>query len=113
MTNRIFSLPRSGMLLTGSVAAALAVLVLGCAIAPASNSPVENRDNLLSGCDAKRTQNLVGRTINEDEAREALGLSGAEIVRWIAPGKPISHDYHTGRLNIETDGTRIVRIYCG
>jgi hypothetical protein len=35
------------------------------------------------------------------------------MVRWIRPGDAVSQDFNTGRLNIETDGRRIVRISCG
>jgi hypothetical protein len=47
--------------------------------------------------------------------RRAKRLTGATIVRQIKPGQPVTMDYRSERVTIETDpGTRkIVRAFCG
>jgi hypothetical protein len=46
--------------------------------------------------------------------REALRLSGAGIVRWIAKGAMVTMDYRPDRLDLRLDGKgRIVKVECG
>ena len=44
-----------------------------------------------------------------------MRLTGANIVRQIAPGQPVQQDYTDARVTIETDPAsgRVVRAYCG
>ena len=57
-------------------------------------------------CGAARAQNLIGVDAN------ALHFPG--IVRIIAPGTIVTHDYRPERMNVRTDGSgQITRIYCG
>jgi hypothetical protein len=65
-------------------------------------------------CNAARAQPLVGRGATGEVGAEALRLSGARNIRWIAPGTAVTMDYREDRLNIELDGrNRVTRIRCG
>ncbi|MGD9942660.1 MAG: I78 family peptidase inhibitor [Burkholderiaceae bacterium] len=64
-------------------------------------------------CDRNVADTLVGRAgITDDEARR---LTGASIVRQIAPGTPVTLDFRRERVTIETDARtgKIVRAFCG
>jgi hypothetical protein len=57
---------------------------------------------------------LTGKTRSEATAAEALRLSGATKLRWIAPGMAVTMDYREDRLNLEIDAQgKIVRANCG
>jgi hypothetical protein len=91
-----------------------ALAVSGCATPGGDFQPAAAEQRLaLDGCNAQAAQTLVGAAATEAAGKEAQRLAGAETVRWIRPGDPVSQDYNTGRLNIETDGRRIARISCG
>lgn len=88
-----------------------AMTVTACARSakpPAASSP-----DMLTACNGAAVQHLVGRERTRQTEAEAMRRSGASELRWLAPGEPASMDYRTDRLNLETDGNRIVRIYCG
>jgi hypothetical protein len=87
--------------------------VAGCATPAADAQPATAERLTLDGCNAQAAQKLIGAAATEAVGKEAQRLAGAETVRWIRPGDPVSQDYNTGRLNIETDGRQIVRVSCG
>ncbi len=65
-------------------------------------------------CAADGLGGLTGKTRSEAVTKEALRLSGAKTVRWIAPGMAVTMDYREDRLNLDTDGQgKIVRAHCG
>ena len=65
-------------------------------------------------CNAAPAQGLIGRAAGSQLGTEALRLSGARDLRWIAPGMAVTMDYREDRLNIETDAQNRVRtIRCG
>jgi hypothetical protein len=65
-------------------------------------------------CNATRAQGLIGRASSAQLGNEALGLTGARSLRWIAPGAMVTMDYRPDRLNIETDAqSRVRSIRCG
>ena len=65
-------------------------------------------------CNAARAQGLIGRAATSQLGSEALRLTGARDVRWIAPNTAVTMDYREDRLNIETDAQNRVRsIRCG
>jgi hypothetical protein len=64
-------------------------------------------------CRAEAAQALAGRArISDAEAKQ---LTGASIVRQVAPGQPVTMDFRPDRVTIETDPAtgRIVRASCG
>ena len=65
-------------------------------------------------CVADGLGGLTGKTRSEAVTKEALRLSGAKNIRWIAPGMAVTMDYREDRLNIDTDESgKIVRAHCG
>lgn len=88
--------------------AAIALLVsAGCA----ASAMKEARSSAL--CIEEAAQGLVGK--NKPSDAEAMNLTGATIVRQIAPGQPVTEDYRENRVTIETDPAtgRVVRAACG
>lgn len=67
-----------------------------------------------TSCNAASATRLIGRARSAEAAELARGLSGATLVRWIAPGEGVTSDYNTARVNLETDARgRIVSVRCG
>jgi hypothetical protein len=65
-------------------------------------------------CDAALAQGLIGQQISESLGAEAMRLSGARELRWIAPNSAVTMDFRPTRLNIEYDEDRAVAaIRCG
>jgi hypothetical protein len=64
-------------------------------------------------CDPVAARALVGKPKRTDEA--AKQGTGATIVRQIAPGQPVTHDYRDNRVTLETDPTSglVVEATCG
>ncbi|AVH45360.1 I78 family peptidase inhibitor [Agrobacterium tumefaciens] len=64
-------------------------------------------------CDPVSARALVGKPKPTDE--EAQRRTGATIVRHIAPGQTVTHDYRENRVTLETDPTsgRVVGATCG
>lgn len=64
-------------------------------------------------CDRAAAEALAGRKrVSDDEARK---LTGASIVRQIAPNSPVTMDFRQERVTLETDPATdtISRAYCG
>ncbi len=64
-------------------------------------------------CNLQAAQSLVGKLKPNDD--DATRLTGATIVRQIAPGQPVTEDYRENRVTVETDPAtgRVVRAVCG
>lgn len=87
--------------------AAAALLAAGCATAPPA-------DAVGARCNAAKAQKLVGRSKSAEAATEALRLSGARTLRWIAPGQMVTMDYREDRLNLRVDPAgKVVKVDCG
>lgn len=89
-------------------ALALAVALAGCAQTPppAGMSGVE--------CSAAKLGSLVGETRSAAVEAEALRLSGAKTLRWLAPDSAATMDFRVDRLNLYTDAAgKIIRTGCG
>ncbi len=85
-----------------------ALLCAGCATAP----PVEAGGG--GKCDASKAQALIGRMQSEKTDSEALRLSGARSLRWIAPGTAVTMDYRADRLNLHVNSTgKVTKVDCG
>jgi hypothetical protein len=65
-------------------------------------------------CTDKGLDRLIGKKRSDKVAGEARRLSGAKLLRWIAPGMMVTMDYREDRLNLQlgTDG-RIASAHCG
>ncbi|ATY31414.1 I78 family peptidase inhibitor [Sphingomonas psychrotolerans] len=65
-------------------------------------------------CVADGLGSLTGKSRSEAVTKQALRLSGAKNIRWIAPGMAVTMDYREDRLNLEVDEHgKIVRAHCG
>ncbi|AQR73088.1 I78 family peptidase inhibitor [Sphingomonas sp. LM7] len=88
---------------------ALAFTTMGCmqTLPPATDAPgVE--------CNAAKLDTLVGKTRSAAVEAEALRLSGAKSVRWLAPDSVATMDFRVDRLNLYTDASgKITRAGCG
>lgn len=64
-------------------------------------------------CRADAAEALAGKDLLTDA--QAMELTGATMVRQIAPGQPVTMDYRQERVTIETDPAtgKIVRAFCG
>lgn len=64
-------------------------------------------------CDPVAARALIGKPKLTDE--EARQRTGASLVRQIAPGQPVTHDYRDNRVTLETDPTsgRVGGATCG
>lgn len=95
-------------------AASLALLA-GCVSAerqPPIESPPLPPAN--AACDAAAASAVVGRLARVEVTEEAQRLSGAETVRVIGPGQPVTQDYRPDRLNLETDAQNVItNVRCG
>ena len=88
-----------------------AAMSMGCAATPPSEEvPVHG----AGACDSAKAQKLVGREATSALAKEALRLTGASMMRWIAPDSVVTQDYREDRLNIHVDAdNKVVRFACG
>lgn len=96
--------------------ASLALLVAGCVSAEEPGGPEipPPLPPASAFCDAEAASGVIGELARVDVVDRAKTLSGAETVRVIGPGQPVTQDYRQDRLNIETDAqNRIVNLRCG
>jgi hypothetical protein len=62
-------------------------------------------------CDPEAARALVGKPKPTDEQAEQR--TGATLVRQIAPGQPVTHDFRDNRVTLETTSGRVVGATCG
>ena len=87
---------------------AAALLTGGCATTPAAQAGAKGK------CDSTKAQKLIGRTRSAQLGAEALRLSGAQALRWIAPGAMVTMDYRENRVNLRVDSkNKVVKVDCG
>jgi hypothetical protein len=85
-----------------------ALLTAGCATAPPAEAGAGGK------CDAAKARTLIGRARSAKVGAEALRLSGATALRWIAPGTMVAMDYREDRLNLRVDASgKVVKVDCG
>lgn len=65
-------------------------------------------------CNAEAAQSFVGKEASQSTVAEAKAAAGANDMRVIEPGQPVTMDYRVDRLNVDVDeGNVIARIHCG
>ena len=65
-------------------------------------------------CDVARVDALAGHAATPSNLDLARELSGADSVRVIGPGEPMTADYSASRLNLEVDDNDVIlRAACG
>ena len=86
---------------------------LAACTAPTTDEPVAGNPPGHARCDSQAAGRLVGgQKPGDDEARR---VSGAAVVRHIAPGDAVTQDYNEARVTVETDPStgRVVKASCG
>lgn len=87
-----------------------ALLTTGCATAPEAGAGTGGSGK----CDAAKAQALIGRVKSSKVGSDALRLSGATALRWIAPGMMVTMDYREDRVNLRVDTAgKVVKVNCG
>ena len=90
----------------------LGVLAMAIGTTPPETYPVHGDSGHV--CNAAKAGKLVGRSRSAKVGNEALRLSGARTLRWIAPGTMVTMDYREDRLNLRVDSAgRVVKVDCG
>jgi uncharacterized lipoprotein len=92
---------------SAAMAVTLTVALAGCSTDQRASAPTSGV------CDAVAAQQLVGQLKPTDA--EAMRLTGATLVRQIAPGDAVTHDLRANRVTIATDPAtgRVVLATCG
>jgi hypothetical protein len=91
-----------------AITAAAALLAFtGCTMAQTAQAPASGV------CSASAAQRLVGQV--KPTNADAMRLTGATVVRQIAPGDAVTHDLRSNRVTLETDPAsgRVVGATCG
>jgi Peptidase inhibitor I78 family len=92
----------------------LIAMTAACAPPPAANADEIQERGTGRRCDASKAQGLVGQQASQSLGAEAVRLTGARALRWIAPGAVVTMDYREDRLNIHLDpDNKVVKISCG
>jgi hypothetical protein len=86
----------------------LAFSTIGCAPIQAQTPPAP------TPCGAEKLGGLIGKQRSPETGSEAMRLSHATRIRWIAPDTIVTMDYSETRLNIHTDKKgKILSAKCG
>jgi hypothetical protein len=90
-----------------AITAAALLVLAGCMTTETAQTPASGV------CNAAAAQRLLGQLKPSDA--DAMRLTGATIVRQIAPGDPVTHDLRDNRVTITTDPAsgRVVGATCG
>ena len=65
-------------------------------------------------CNADAVQSHLGHSASQEMGAAILAESGAQTLRWGAPGSVWTMDYRTDRVNVRYDENRkIIEITCG
>lgn len=92
--------------------ALMAVVLSGCT---ATGAPPQATPSLSStACDAGPAQGRIGQTATADLGATLLRITGARVLRWVAPGMAVTMDFRPDRLTVAYDDKSVVtRISCG
>lgn len=112
-------MPSSGTKLTGLASASMVLLLAGCAAPmkapePHQTVPEATAEDPAPGiCNPAAAQRLIGKAKPSDA--DAMRLTGATLVRQIAPGDAVTHDLRDNRVTVETDPAsgRVTNATCG
>ena len=65
-------------------------------------------------CGSHHVAHLVGKTRSAALEADVRRLTGAERIRWIAPGMAVTMDYSETRLNVRVDDKGVIKSFtCG
>ncbi len=90
-----------------------ATVLVTLTLAACQSPPPPVAGGPAGACRPEAAQALAGQDRVGDE--QARRLTGAGLVRQIAPGQPVTMDFRQERVTIETDPKtgKIVRAFCG
>ena len=92
-----------------------AIPVFACLLLAACATPATDAPTAVAGqCNAEAAQAHVGHAAGAEMVEAARKDAGAELVRVLKPGQPMTMDYRIERLNLYLDANgNIERIACG
>ena len=92
-----------------------ALALMSCAPrVPIVTLPTEEAQVQPTTCGSHHVVHLVGKKRTPELATEVARLSGAERVRWIAPGMAVTMDYSETRLNVHVNDKGVITQFtCG
>ena len=92
-------------------ATALPVLLL---LAACASQPSDQAAPPTAACDADAAQAWIGKPATEANVQAAFKASGANTLRALKPGQPMTMDYRMDRVNVLQDAAgNIEKISCG
>ncbi|MGX5220529.1 MULTISPECIES: I78 family peptidase inhibitor [Pseudomonas] len=95
---------------------ALIVSLSACSSVDNSSSSAETAttDRFKDKCNADVVQDMLGKRVTPELRKQIKEKSGAKSVRVLGPADPMTMDYKSSRLNIDTDEADVIdRITCG
>lgn len=97
-----------------SLAPPVLLLAAACASATAQ-SPYPNRSAAESFvCRPTGLGQFTGKRPTADIARQILTVSGAKVLRWVAPGQMVTMEYSEARVTVYLDAQGLIeRAACG
>ncbi|WP_158298685.1 I78 family peptidase inhibitor [Sphingomonas psychrotolerans] len=89
----------------------VSMLVGGAAVVGACTTNAQDRP-AMHVCRPKATATLVGQAAPDDA--QVRKRTGAELIRRIAPGDAVTHDFRENRVTIAVDPAgKVVQALCG
>ncbi|WP_339511058.1 I78 family peptidase inhibitor [Pseudomonas sp. RL_15y_Pfl2_60] len=71
-------------------------------------------DRFKDKCNADVVQDMLGKRVTPELRKQIKEKAGAKSVRVLGPTDPMTMDYKSSRLNIDTDEADVIdRITCG
>lgn len=71
-------------------------------------------DRFKDKCNAEAVQDMLGQRVTPALSKQIKEKAGAKTVRVLGPTDPMTMDYKSSRLNIDTDEAEVIdRITCG
>ncbi|MFI8479908.1 I78 family peptidase inhibitor [Pseudomonas sp. NPDC078700] len=71
-------------------------------------------DRFKDKCNADVVQDMLGQRVTSELTKQIKEKAGAKSVRVLGPADPMTMDYKSSRLNIDTDEAEVIdRITCG
>lgn len=96
----------------------LSLSVSACAQAPTSGTAIATQQPIAEPtspvhCDADKASTAIGQLPLAEVVEAARQAAGAEVVRTLRQGQPITKEFRVGRLNLVLDGDgRIASVNC-
>lgn len=93
---------------------ALLTALSACSSVDSSTDAPAPADRFKAKCNAEVVQDMRGQTVSNQLVKQIQEKAGAKSVRVLGPTDPMTMDYISSRLNIDTDEAEVIdRITCG